>query len=88
MENVSEQQLASGDEARAGIDETGRARIAAIGDATRALQDATDAIAANESKLAATRTAIAALDKIVKPQTFNDLAKQMAAETQRRRAGL
>jgi hypothetical protein len=88
MADLSKQLIAPSDEARAGVDETGRARIAAIGDATRAVQDAANAIAANESKLAATRAEIAALDKIVKPLTFNDLAKQMGADTQRRRAGL
>jgi hypothetical protein len=79
---------APSDEALAKLDDTGRACIAHIGDASRALDAATDAISANESKLVETRAEIAALDKIVPRQTFNDLAKQMAADTQRRRAGL
>ena len=75
-------------DALAALDETGRARIAAIGDASRQLETATDAITANEAALTETRAEIAALDKIVKPLTFNDLAKETAALTQRRRAGL
>jgi len=75
-------------EALATLDDGGRARVAAIGDASSRLETATAAITANESNLADTRAEIVALEKIVPKQTFNDLAKQMAADTQRRRAGL
>jgi hypothetical protein len=65
-----------------------RKYIAAIGDASSRLETATTAIAANESNLADTRAEIVALEKIIPKQTFNDLAKAMCADTQRRRAGL
>ena len=75
------------DEALAALDDAGRARVADIGDASRALNAATSAIADNERALAETRAEIVALDKLVPRQTFNDLIKQQCADTQRRRAG-
>jgi hypothetical protein len=72
----------------AALTDTERKHVAAIGDASSRLETATAAIAVNESNLADTRAEIVALEKIVPRQTFNDLAKGMCADTQRRRAGL
>jgi len=76
------------DEALAAFDDAGRARVANIGNAARAFDAATAAIADNESALAETRAEIVALDKLVPRQTRIDLVKAQCAETQRRRAGL
>lgn len=75
-------------ETLAALTDTERANVAGIGDASSRLETATAAIAVNEFNLADTRAEIVALEKIVPRQTFNDLAKAMAADTQRRRAGL
>jgi hypothetical protein len=75
-------------EALAALDDATRARVASVGNAAGNLETATAAIAANESALAETRAEIVALEKIAPRQTFNDLAKAMCADTQRRRAGL
>jgi hypothetical protein len=75
------------DEALAALDDASRTRVADIGNAARALDAATDAIANNESALTETRAEIAKLEKLVPKQTFNDLIKQQCAETARRRMG-
>jgi hypothetical protein len=76
------------DEALAALDDAGRARVADIGNASRALDAVASAIADNESTLAQTQAEIVTLDKIVPRQTRIDLVKAQCAETQRRRAGL
>lgn len=76
------------DEALAALDDAGRARVADIGNASRALDAVAADIANNESALTETQAEIANLDKLVPRQTRIDLVKQQCAETQRRRAGL
>jgi hypothetical protein len=72
----------------AALPDNERANVARVGDAAQTLDAATAAVTANESALADTRAEIVALEKVVPRQTFNDLAKAMCADTQRRRAGL
>jgi hypothetical protein len=79
---------APSDESLARLTDAERANVARVGDASRELETATANIAANETALADTRAEIAALEKLVPKQTFNDLIKQQCADTQRRRAGL
>jgi hypothetical protein len=72
----------------AALTDAERANVARVGDASSRLENATAAVAANETALAETRAEIVALERIVPTQTFNDLIKQQCADTQRRRAGL
>src|SRR5579864_9100036 len=74
--------------ALAALTDAERANVAHVGDAFGRLENATAAVKANESALAETRGEIAGLEKIVPRQTFNDLAKEQCAATQRRRAGI
>jgi hypothetical protein len=74
--------------ALASLTEAERGNVAGVGDATQHLENATAAVESNETELKETRTEIAALEKQVPKQTFNDLIKQQCADTQRRRAGL
>jgi len=75
-------------EALAALDDATRARVANVGDAAGTLETSTAAVESNETGLKETRAEIAALEKQVPKQTFNDLIKQQCADTQRRRAGL
>ena len=79
---------APSDETLAALTDTERANVAHVGDASRALDAVTAAVESNETELKETRAEIAALEKQVPKQTFNDLIKQQCADTQRRLAGL
>jgi hypothetical protein len=79
---------APSDEAIASLDDTGRKLVDDIRIASLALDAAAAAIAVNEKAIAETEAEIAALLLIVPKQNFHDLWKGVAAETQKRRAGL
>jgi len=70
------------------LTEAERTALDRIAEAAGALEAAKLAAKANGDKLAATQAEIAAIEKVIPKITFNDLAKAMAAETQKRRAGL
>lgn len=78
---------APSNEALAPLSDAQRINVAHVGDASRALDATTAAVESNETELKETRAEIAALEKQVPKQTFNDLIKQQCADTQRRRAG-
>lgn len=65
-----------------------RNAIARIADAANLLDAANLAAQENSDALKLKRDEIAALEKKIPKLTFNDLAKAMAADTQKRRAGL
>ena len=65
-----------------------RMAISRIGDAAAVLDAANVAAETNATALKSVQAEIRALEKVIPKITFNDLAKQMAADTQRRRAGI
>lgn len=70
------------------VTEPERAAIARIRDAAQVLDAANVAAQDHADRLAKVRSEIAALEKITPKISFNDLAKAMARDTQRRRMGL